>query len=287
MCIRDMRNYHGFQCICHDGKTFPNKFIYGLAEELKRTGQIKNFKDEFKIDGKFYDMCFNDENVLIEMDSGINHGNVIQKHKPNEFIPVKVFVNDMKKDEIAKSNNYKIIRIDCFKSEFDYIKNNIEESELSTLFDLSIIEWNNVLKLCTTNLIKEVCNYKKEHPDASVSEIVPLFNLSDVSIRKYLKMGNSLGWCIFDPEIERRNYLKRRKEYNAIPILVKSNEDSKYYKSMNELERNSEKDFGIKITRDKIVSNGIKKKGVVSIGNLKVYIAKGENIDGIQKTSSK
>lgn len=289
MNICDIKRYKGFQCVCHDGKSFPNKFIYGLAEELKRTNQIDVFKEEYKIDDKFYDMCFINEKILVEMDSGLNHGNVIKKHKPNKFIPAKTFVNDMCKDEIAQNNNYRIIRIDCYKSEFDYIKENILKSELQTFFNLDIVNWNHVLELCSSNLIKDVCDYKNNHPEASATQIAPLFGLSDVSVRKYLKMGNTLGWCKYDSKNEWNNYLNRRTYYNAIPVYVDPDdceEEPRFYSSMEELERNSEKDYGIKIYRDTLVNNKIKEKGMVSIYGYDIYLVKGDTDDGVQETSS-
>lgn len=279
MNICDLKRYGGFQCVCHDGKTFPNKFIYGIAEELKRTNQIKEFKEEFKIDGKFYDMCFINEMILVEMDSGLNHGKIIQKHKPNKFIPVTTFLNDTKKDEIAKDNDYSIIRIDCYKSEFEYIKENIINSELSNIFDLKIINWNNVLKLCTTNLIEEVSNYKREHPEALAVEIAPLFGLSDVTVRKYLKMGASLGWCVFDHDIEVNNYIKKMKgnRPNEIPVLVDPDDEDfepKFYDSLEDLENNSITDFGEKIWADTIRNNYNEKRGCSSISGYDIYFIK-------------
>ena len=284
MNICDLKRYKGFQCVCHDGKSFPNKFIYGLAEELKRTNQIETFKEEYKIENKFYDMCFINEKILIEMDSGLNHGNVIKKHKPNKFIPGKTFINDMHKDTIAKDNNYKIIRIDCYKSEFDYIKDNILTSELQLIFDLNIIDWNHILELCSTNLIKEVCDFKNKHPEYSASQIAPLFGLSDVSVRKYLKMGRTLGWCKYSHETEWNNYLSRRTYYNAMPIYVLPDDDEeepKFYPSMEDFERNSKNDYGVKIYRDTLVKNGIKENGYVSIEGYDIYLMKGDNKNGI------
>lgn len=289
MNICDLKRYKGFQCVCHDGKTFPNKFIYGLAEELKRTHQIKGFKEEFKLDNKFYDMCFLDECILVEMDSGLNHGSIIQKHKPNKFIPAKTFVNDMQKDDIAKTNNYKIIRVDCYKSEFDYIKKNVLESDLNLLFDLNIINWENILELCSTNIIESVCKYKKENPDASPAQIAPLFGLSDVSVRKYLKIGSTLGWCVYSPEIEWNNYLGRRTYYNAISVYVDPDDDEeepRFYSSITQMEKNSERDYGIKICRDSLNSKDIKEKGVTSIDGYDIYLVKGDSKYGVQETSS-
>lgn len=284
MQICDLKRYGGFQCVCHDGKSFPNKFIYGLAEELKRAGQIVKFKDEFKLDNKLYDMCFINEKILVEMDSGLNHGNTIQKHKPNKFIPVKTFLNDIEKDKIAETNGYEIIRIDCYKSEFDYIKRNVIESRLNSIFDLNVIDWNQVLELCMINLIEEICNYKKEHEDMSAAQIAPLFGVSDVTVRKYLKMGNSLGWCIYDPKIEWQNYLSRRTYYNAISVYVEPDdeeEEPRFYSSLQELESNSLKDLGKKIYSETLNDNKIKEKGFCYIEGYNIYIAKGEKDNGV------
>ena len=61
---------------------------------------------------------------------------------------------------MAKEHNIIVIRIDCKKSEKDYIKNNIIDSCLNDLFDLSNIDWDLCNKMGHKNLIKEVNNAK-------------------------------------------------------------------------------------------------------------------------------
>lgn len=275
MSIHDLKRYHGFKCICHDGKSVPNKFIYGLSEELERTGQITKFKNEFKLDGKFFDMCYIEDEILIEMDSGVNHGHINLKHK-NKPIPSSEFRNDLVKDKIANDNSYKIIRIDCFKSEFDYIKNSIMNSEINQLFDLSIIEWNNVLKLCSNNLIEEVSKYKKLNPKLSASKIAPVFGISDVTVRKYLKIGDQLGLCKYDVKDEWNNYLENRTYYQSKPILVDPLNDEyeiKIYESIADFERNSLKDFDMKVSADTLRNNGLIENGFCyAIDDVDVYL---------------
>lgn len=267
MAICELKRYHGFQCVCSDGKTFPNKFIYGVAEELLRLGQIERFKSEYGLDNKAYDMCFMDEGILVEMDSGVNHGHVNLKHKKKP-IPSAEFRNDLHKDQIAEDNNFNLIRIDCYKSEFDFIKQNVMESELAKIFDLSVIEWNNVLELCTTNLVKKVCEYKAQHQNDRVVEIAEKFGLSDVTTRKYLRMGSELGWCVFDPQSDYEHYLSEHVTYNARPVFVDTDDDpddewyiSKTYKSLSEMDRNSKDDFGVHICRETILRDGFYETG--------------------------
>lgn len=267
MTISDIIRYKGFKCVCSDGISIPNKFIYKFAEELNDTLQIKDFKNEFKLDDKFYDMwILNNDNteLLIEMDSGLNHGDIIKKHHPGKILNCKLFVNDMQKDQIAEYHNYHLIRIDCYKSEFDYIKEQITSSELSTLYDLSMISWENILKFISSNLVKEICEYKINHPHLFPSEIAQNFSVSDVTVRKYLKMGNDLGWCHYNSQEEYERYkntAKERDHYNSIPVAVEDKDGKIYfYKSFEEMDRKSFQDIGIKLERNR-ASKITKEKG--------------------------
>ena len=105
------------------------------------------------------------------------------------------------KDEQHKKHGLKTIRINCFKSDMEYIKNSIFNSELINIFDLSCINWFECDKfsICT-NIIKSVCDYYNINSNINKTEIANHFNLCLNTICKYLKKGNEFGWCKYDPK---------------------------------------------------------------------------------------
>ena len=91
-----------------------------------------------------------------------------------------------------------MIRIDCQKSEMEYIKNNILQSELSDLFDLSNIDWRRCQLQSVNSLVKEVCDlYNKGNKNIDISNEL---KLDRHTVTKYLKLGNELGWCKYTPK---------------------------------------------------------------------------------------
>lgn len=58
---------------------------------------------------------------------------------------------DKTKDMLASKNNINIIRINAYKSNGEYLSNQITQSNLSSLFDLSKIDWN----ICEINAEKK------------------------------------------------------------------------------------------------------------------------------------
>ena len=92
------------------------------------------------------------------MDGALGHGkyNKLSKMSSEESKEI-----DDWKDKQAELHNLKVIRIDCnyddVSNRFQFIKNNIINSELSNLFDLSIIDWQKANMFSTDTLIKDIC----------------------------------------------------------------------------------------------------------------------------------
>jgi hypothetical protein len=88
----------------------------------------------------------------------------------------------------------KIIRIDCLKSDKEYISNNICNSELKDIFDLSAIDWDLCDKKAQKSLVKESCDlYISGAYD--LSTIANILHISVSSVRHYVKKGKDFGWC--------------------------------------------------------------------------------------------
>lgn len=238
-------------CICQDSISIPNKFIWAIAEFLIKTHQIQKYEREFSFLGcsKYrYDMYFlmNDNTgLIVEMDGGLGHGHA------QRYLDTKLDVDYTKQIDEIKDNNaarhgIKVIRIDATSSQYDYLIHQIKLSELSTIFDFTNINWKEICEKSSTNLIKTVCLYKKEHPEAFTTDAAKEFHLDRTTIADYWKRGTQLGWCSYDGKNE-----ARRKNMGGIigkrycPVQVITPDGGKHeYISMKDLQRKSQKQYG-------------------------------------------
>ena len=187
--------HRGFRCeCCGDGISYPNKFGRALFDQLP----VKKYKSEYcpKWGAPYvYDIYFqlNDNEYIVELD-GRQHTD----DKNGFGIPLSEHQRiDLIKDELAKNNNVCLIRIDCAKSECDYIKNNIEQSKLNSLFDLSKIDWTLCDERAQNNLVKLACELWMSGIK-SFDELSVRLNLGSSTVREYINRGASLGWCDYD-----------------------------------------------------------------------------------------
>lgn len=184
---------NGFRCvICSDKLSYPNKFLRQMLSQLP----VENVKYEYSpkwVKPYKYDGYFEYQNTpyLIEMDGGLGHGKT--KYKSTEK-DVEGLQRDLIKNKLAEINNIKLIRIDCIKSDRKYISNNILNSQLAEIFDLSYIDWTKCDKNSQKNLVKEVCDYY-EQTHSSVAAIAEKFKISTTTVRVYLRKGNKFHWC--------------------------------------------------------------------------------------------
>ena len=267
--INNIYTHKGVSCVCKDGISIPNKIIYFVMEQLSKNKRIHYFEREFYVEeyNKFYDIYFETntyDKYFIEMDGGIGHGYIIKKHKKSKgcfyAYPSQIFRNDLMKDKLAESLNTKLIRIDCYYSDFEYIKNNILNSMLSHIVDLSSIDWKYVEKQSCSNLIKTVCDYKKYNPDVFVKDAANKFGLNPGTIRKYWSKGNKFGWCTFDREDETKRSRNARTYYGqSRPVILEDINSLKVieFYSISDFIKNNYKYFKKPLTK-KMVENKFK-----------------------------
>lgn len=216
---------NNFSCPkCGDGYSYPNRFMYGMLSQLK----IK-FKREvvFKwSNNKIYDFVVNKN--IIEMDGGF--------HKGSKYISFESEkANDDLKDKMAMENGYNIFRIECFVSNFDYIKNNILKSKLNTFLPLDKVNWNDLkYDLINTNLVKISSNeFNKYKCKLSIKEISKNLNITTNKLSGLLTIGNSLGWCDYQAkESLRGKYTPLKENHNSKKIIC--NNDGKIFNSTME-----------------------------------------------------
>ncbi|MDU3410160.1 hypothetical protein [Clostridium sp.] len=231
-------------CTCGDGYSYPEKFLYSTLKQLnipfftQANKNILNWCGGFKYD--FYIPSFN---TIIE-----THG--LQHYKQTGFKKElsEIIKNDeIKKDKALNNNIKNYIVIDCRESKLNWIKNNILNSHLNNMFDLSQINWLKCEEFALGNLVKEVCDYwiNKQEVE-STSDLSNIFDIERATVIKYLKKGNELGWCVYNPEEEKLKASKKLNKANGKPIDVfkPNGEYISTYKNARDLERKSIEDFG-------------------------------------------
>ena len=175
----------GLSCsYCGKTKSYPNKFMCNLLKSLN-----VEFETEYIIPGYNYRYDFyfvlNKNSYVVEMDGGIGHGNKTDDGKEDK----EGLKTDYIKDNICKENNIKVIRIDCnykHKNRFEYILNNIKESELSKIFNLSGINFTSIdviSSISTLNSVVDLWN----NGVRSYDEINEKLHIPRPTIRRYLK----------------------------------------------------------------------------------------------------
>lgn len=221
---------------CHCGKSgkrsYPERFVAGLLNQLN-IDYVHEYKPEWS-GGRRYDFYLKETKVIIEV-----HGS--QHYVENNFTKKTLKqeqANDLLKYKNAINNGIKnYIVINARESKKEYIINNILKSKLSTMFDLSIVNWMEVERYTMRNIEKEVCDYHKT-TNKNPKELAEIFNMSYSTVLKSLNKGNDLGWC---------NYEKKKGCNKKVVILIDKERIVK--DSQKEAIDYIRKKYGIKITR--------------------------------------
>lgn len=291
--INNIYTKKGVSCPCSDGISFPNKIIYFLMEQLLGKEKINFFQREYRVEpqNKVFDIYFekDEKKYFIEMDGGLNHGEVIRKHQVGKKIfSSKLFGNDMVKDRVADSLGIELIRIDCYYSDFVYIQNNLLCSKLSQIIDLGSVDWETIEKQSYSNLVKAVCEYRRVHPDVFVKDAVQHFKLSEETIRSYWTRGDALGWCSFERKKESARSRKARTYYGQSCRVILEDVHTHQiieFDSMSDFIRKNISFFSEPFTK-KTLSNRFKNNNdfIENYEGYNIYKLR-RNCDGIRKSS--
>lgn len=226
--------------MCGDGISYPNKFCRQVFKQLP----IKNFKCEYTstwTKNYLYDNYFeyNGVKYIVEVD-GKQHFQDTSHFRMN-FDSIKK--NDDLKTQLAIENGCVVIRIDCQRSEMQYIKNSILNSCLSDIFDLSNIDWI----LCETNsrisLLEQICNFYNNSDNKKLKYIAEQLDLAEITVRKYLKKGYILGMC---------DYISKPYKLGVVAYNIKDNKTF-MFESVSECERELSDLYHIKINSKGII----------------------------------
>ncbi len=190
---------NGFSCpVCSDGFSYPEKFIYKL---LKQIGvNFEYHKKFYWSENREYDFYLEEENTIIET-HGIQH---YEKSSRSDRTLEQEQKNDKLKEILAKENGIKTyIQLDCRKSEIGFIINSILGSDIKSLFDLSLIDWNDCESfIYNESVLKNCCDMINENK--SVNEISKKLKISIDSVYRYVKRGKNIGLCNYKTQQEIR-----------------------------------------------------------------------------------
>lgn len=248
-------------CSCGDGFSVGHKYIHELLSQLN-INFTDNYKPKWcKYYNKYknrdsygeYDFFIENMKLIIEVDGSFHRkDNKLngQTKEESEYI-------DNMKDILANKNGYKVIRI--LYEEGD-LKGNILKSELAEVIDLSIIDWIKCDTFSFKNITKEICNYWNDKKEwETVSNLAEKFKLDKGTIVNYLKKGNKLSWCCYsgEDEIIKNNLRNKERVNKALKKKIEILKDGKslgIFESITNLERESEKIFGVKLLGSKITT---------------------------------
>ena len=107
--------------------------------------------------------------------------------------------NDSIKEQLAIKNGIKnYIIIDCRKSELNWVKNSIRNSKVKTFLDLKKVAWIKCHEYACGNIVKECGRlWNKSNTTRQISKLI---NRDISTVINYLKKGNELGFCKYDPK---------------------------------------------------------------------------------------
>lgn len=254
MTIANLNN-QGFSCNkCSDKISYPNKIAFNVLDQLQVDFQPEYspnwckyvFKNKHR-QGK-YDFYFelNNKEYILEMDGGFhNRNNNIsgQTKEESKYI-------DNEKDRLALEHGIEVIRINCDYlgyNYYTYIRQNILSNiRLNELFDLSNINWNEVLSYCLSSRIKEACDlwnlgiYNSE-------KLRLKMKLNRATVIRYLTIGNELEWCEYNPYDELLKGCKKAGIGRRLPFICVENEI--VFTHFDDLENRSIDIFGEQLNR--------------------------------------
>lgn len=175
----------GFSCPkCSDGISYSEKFVYNLLKNLSVV-----FKKEKTFDwsqNKRYDFYIPKLSCIIEV-HGLQHYFYTGFSRSLE----EEQENDKLKEQLAKENGIKhYIILDCRKSEMEWVKNSILNSQLNELFDLSNINWKEIDYNSNGSLfIKFYVLFKEKIP---LNKIIDQLEIHETTAYKYLRKINKI-----------------------------------------------------------------------------------------------
>lgn len=185
----------GFSCPnCKENTPYPEKFMNSLLKEL-RVGfhyQVTNLLLEW-CGTKRYDFYIPSLNMIIE-----THGRQHYEDTAWGKLTNQQAIDKEKKDNAIKNGISHYIEIDCFKSNFEYIKESVVSSQLPQLINMECVDWDKVKIGSEKNTYLEVINFYNE-TKSQASVIAKRFKIDRSTVHRYLHRGARSGLCDYTP----------------------------------------------------------------------------------------
>lgn len=187
-------------CTCGDGRSYLSKYIISVLKQINAQYKTEVVYDwnkyinpkNNKLTQAYIDFIIykDDRKIPLEADGGFHRkdnnmsGMTAEMHK---------YIDKQRDGNCLKYLGEETIRI----SDEGNIKENVLNSKLSLVFDLSKIDWLKCEEFALKNIVKEVCDKYKEGDD--VLKICKDFDISDTTVRNYIRKGNEIGWVEYLP----------------------------------------------------------------------------------------
>ena len=225
MRIADIYEYKSIGCTCGRGVSYPEKFMMSVLDQLDieyQTQYQPEYLNRLEEDGKWSqkksDFYLPNYNLIIETDGKLNHkgGKIHSKSKK----PLEYYIEvDNWKDEQHLLHGLKTIRINCFESNMEYIRNSILNSELINFGDFSKVSWLKCEEFALCNLVKSVCDYWNDKKDwETTADLGKIFKMSKEAIINYLNKGRELGWCNYNAKEELEKGSRKSKNEKVVAM---------------------------------------------------------------------
>ena len=184
---------NGLVCsLCSNTRSKGHRIVNAILSQLEI--EYVNEKSFYWSDGKSYDIYIGSISCIIEV-HGIQHYEYCDLLKRNGITLEDEQANDKYKKDIAKQNNISnYIEIEAKVSDYNYIIDSVRNNkDFNSLFDLTCVKWDEVLKAMATSNVLKICDLYNE--GKSVSEIKDIIHMSDTVIQRHLNNFKSVGLC--------------------------------------------------------------------------------------------
>lgn len=178
---------------CSSTYPFPERFMMSVLTQLG-IEFVHDSKTSWSGD-KRYDFIIGD-NIICETHGQQHYEDRPQFHKHADTSEVKK--NDEYKRQLAASNGVThYIEINCSRSDAEFIKNSILNSELSKLFDFSDFDWQKCEEVCFSHSDMEYVElYRQGYSAPKIAEIM---GVNHSKAWQVLKRAAANGLCDYDP----------------------------------------------------------------------------------------
>lgn len=229
--ISDVLHY-GLSCNrCSDGVRFPEKVMINILDSLGI--EYKHDIRLYKTYNKRYDFYIPSLNMIIETHGGHHMTKGFETLGGNTLS--SVIENDKFKEQLAKENGIEhYIVIDCKHSDINYMKNNILNSTLIEILDLSKIDWQEIATESAKS-IKKKCLDMYLSGRRDYESMAKELNIAYGSVMRYLNSWSAIGKCDYKTLDDRLKVYQLDLDYNLIKIWNTKGEVRKKYSAVYEV----------------------------------------------------